>query len=128
MRRSFLTAAAIAGLPLSLGAGPYAVAQTMPAPATSQTAPMAPAAPMGGHHGGMMQGMKAKFDAANTTHDGHLTLAQAQAGNLKIVAANFQAIDLKNRGYITFNDVMAWRLEQLAQKLQQRAAELRAQD
>ena len=129
MRRSFLTAAAIAGLPIGLGAAQLAVAQTMP-PSSTATAPNA--APLQGWHGGrhigMMRAMQARFKAANTSHDGHLTLAQAQAADLKIITANFSAIDTGRRGYVTFNDIMAWRLDQIAQRLQTRAAALRAQD
>ena len=129
MRRSFLTAAAIAGLPIGLGAAQFAVAQTMP-PSSTATAPAN--APLqgwhGGRHTGMMRAMQARFTAANTSHDGHLTLAQAQAADLKIVVANFSAIDTGRRGYVTFNDIMAWRLDQIAQRLQTRAAALRAQD
>ncbi len=128
MRRSFLTAAVVAGLPIGLGAGQFAAAQTMPAaPATAPTTAAVPGW-QAGRHSGMMKAMQARFVAANTSHDGHLTLAQAQAAGLKIVVASFTAIDTKNRGYVTFNDIMAWRLDQIAQRLQNRAAALRAQD
>ncbi len=46
-----------------------------------------------------------KFEAANTTHDGHLTLAQAQAGNMPMVAQKFSAIDADHKGYVTLQDV-----------------------
>jgi hypothetical protein len=80
------------------------------------------------HDAAMMQKWQQKFDAANTTHDGHLTLAQAQAAGLKPIVAHFAAIDTKNRGYLTFNDVMAWHLDDEAQKMERKAAALRAQD
>jgi hypothetical protein len=97
--------------------------------AQTATAPV-PSAPPGGHwhHGDMIKKWQAKFDAANTTHDGHLTLAQAKAANLIPVETNFTAIDTKNRGYVTFNDILAWRMDQRAQKLEQNAATLRAED
>ena len=85
----------------------------------------------GKHHGdwrGAMQRFQKKFDAANTTHDGHLTLAQAQAAGMKMVVANFSAIDTQHRGYATFNDIVAWRLDTMAARMEKRAAELRAKD
>ena len=83
------------------------------------------------HHGDWRSAMKRfqkKFDAANTTHDGHLTLAQAQTAGMKMIVANFPAIDTQHRGYVTFNDVVAWRLDTMAARMEKRAAELRAKD
>ena len=80
------------------------------------------------HHHGDVKKWHDKFNAANTSHDGHLTLAQAQAAQLKPIVDHFAAIDTAHRGYITFNDIMAWRLDQMAQHMEQRAAALRAQD
>jgi hypothetical protein len=95
-------------------------------------APEAPPQPdMAGRNdkaGGMMRKWQNKFDAANTTHDGHLTLPQAQAARMKPIVDHFAEIDTKNRGYLTFNDIMAWHLDQQARKMEQRAAALRAQD
>jgi len=94
-----------------------------------QPPPPPPGAPgPRGHDGGMMQRWQAHFDAANTTHDGHLTLAQAQAAGLKPIVDHFAAIDTQNRGYLTFNQIMAWKLDQEAQRLERKAASLRAQD
>ena len=75
-----------------------------------------------------MQRFHKKFDAANTTHDGHLTLAQAQKAGMKPIVTNFAAIDTQHRGYVTFNDVIAWRLDTMAARMEKRAAELRAKD
>jgi len=69
-----------------------------------------------------------KFAAANTTHDGHLTLAQAQAAGLHMVVDHFSDIDMSHRGYVTMNDIAAWRMDDMAKHLEQKAAELRAQD
>jgi len=80
------------------------------------------------HDARMMQTWQQRFDAANTTHDGHLTLAQAQAAGMKPVVKHFGAIDIQNRGYVTLNEIMAWHLDQEAQKMERRAAQLRAQD
>jgi hypothetical protein len=90
-----------------------------------------PGAPPGRPHGGhdaMMEKWHARFDAANTTHDGHLTLQQAEAAGMKPIVAHFTAIDFHHRGYVTFNDIMAWHLDDMAKHLEHRAAELRAQD
>lgn len=72
--------------------------------------------------------MLMNFYAANTTHDGHLTLAQAKAAGLKPVVDHFADIDVKKRGYVTFYDIEAWHLDDIAQHMEQRADELRAQD
>lgn len=48
-----------------------------------------------------------RFTQANTTHDGHLTLHQAKAGDAT-VARNFAAIDKDNKGYVTEDDVRAY--------------------
>lgn len=42
---------------------------------------------------------------ANVTHDGHLTLAQAKAGHLRVVVRNFDAIDAGHKGYATLADI-----------------------
>jgi hypothetical protein len=76
----------------------------------------------------MMQKWQQKFAAANTTHDGHLTLPQAQAARMKTIVDHFAVIDTKNRGYLTLNDIIAWHLDEQAQKMERRAAALRAQD
>lgn len=76
----------------------------------------------------MMKKWQDKFNAANTTHDGHLTLAQAQAAGLKPVVDHFNDIDTHHRGYVTFNEVQAWHLDAVAQRMEQKAAALRAQD
>lgn len=54
-----------------------------------------------------------RFDAANTTHDGRLTQAQAKQG-YKIVARHFHEIDTEGKGYVTQNDIRAWHALQRA--------------
>jgi hypothetical protein len=137
MRRSRTTMFALLGLVALPG---IAVAQTATAPSTTTTTPPM-AAPQGGegmgehhhwhHHEKWHQAMKKfheKFNAANTTHDGHLTLAQAQKAGMTMIVKNFKAIDTQHRGYVTFNDVIAWRLDTMAARMEKRAAELRAKD
>lgn len=68
------------------------------------------------------------FYGANTTHDGHLTLAQAKAANFKLVVDHFNEIDTAKRGYVTFYDIQAWRLDQFADRLEKQAKALRAMD
>ena len=80
------------------------------------------------HHVWSPEQMLMKFYAANTTHDGHLTLAQAKAADFKPVVAHFSQIDTAHHGYVTFYDIQAWRLDELASHLQARANALRAKD
>ncbi|MGH7152848.1 MAG: hypothetical protein ACREF3_02880, partial [Acetobacteraceae bacterium] len=48
-----------------------------------------------------------RFEQANTTHDGHLTLDQAKSG-MKSVARHFDAIDKDHRGYVTEVDIHSY--------------------
>ena len=50
-----------------------------------------------------------RFKAANTSHDGRLTLPQAQTANMPWVTRHFAAIDTQQKGYITMQDVLAYR-------------------
>ncbi len=75
----------------------------------------------------MMQKFQRRFEAANATHDGRLTLDQAQAGNLRSIVKHFNEIDTRHVGYVTLNEVMAWKMDQMAQQMERRAAALRAQ-
>lgn len=80
------------------------------APAFAQAEGSETGAPAKGHH--LMQ----KFEAANTTHDGHLTEAQAESGGMKRVAKNFAAIDTDKKGYVTIEEIRAYRKAQRAAK------------
>ena len=54
---------------------------------------------------GTMAGrLQARFTAADTDHDGKLTLAEAQAG-MPRVAAHFAQIDADHKGYVTLDDI-----------------------
>ena len=57
-----------------------------------------------------------RFEEANTTHDGHLTEPQAQAAHLRGVESHFAEIDSHHRGYITFDEIRAWRAERRAER------------
>jgi hypothetical protein len=48
-----------------------------------------------------------RFEQANTTHDGHLTLDQAHAG-YKSIARHFDAIDRDKKGYVSEDDIRAY--------------------
>lgn len=74
-------------------------AATIALPAYAQTIPAKPV------HTRLT--MQQHFDQANTTHDGHLTLEQAQAG-YKTVARRFDAIDQDKKGYVTLDDIRAY--------------------
>ncbi len=116
----FLATLAVPGL---------ALAQAAPNPPPAMQAPgTPPGPPVQGEHGhlAMEQKMHNRFNAANITHDGHLTLAQATAAGLKPVVKHFAEIDTAKRGYVTFNQVQAWHMDEMAKRLEKKAAELRA--
>jgi hypothetical protein len=50
-----------------------------------------------------------RFNAANTTHDGRLTLEQAQAAQMPRLVRHFDEIDAQHKGYVTLQDIRAWR-------------------
>jgi hypothetical protein len=50
-----------------------------------------------------------RFDTANTTHDGHLTLEQARAGHMVAITRDFAAIDTTQKGYVTVDEIKAHR-------------------
>lgn len=88
-------------LSISMAAAWLAASVPLAANASAQDMPPAASAPAvpGTHR------LQTRFDAANTSHDGHLTLAQAQSGGMRMVARHFDAIDLGHKGYVTLDDV-----------------------
>ncbi len=64
--------------------------------------------------------MQKRFDAANTTHDGHLTLAQAKAAKMTNVVKHFDAIDQGHKGYVTIDDMKTAVASARAAKVQQK--------
>lgn len=54
-----------------------------------------------------IQKMSERFNAADTNHDGKLTLAEAQAG-MPRVASHFEQIDSAHTGSITFDQLLAF--------------------
>ncbi|HEY1855848.1 hypothetical protein [Acidocella sp.] len=138
MRRTTMFAllgVALPGIAVAQTATPSSTAPSSTTPPSAMTQPQGG---MGMHHHHhdrcwhharwAMKRFHKKFDAANTTHDGHLTLAQAEKAGMKPIVKNFAAIDTQHRGYVTFNDVIAWRLDTMAARMEKRAADLRAKD
>ena len=66
--------------------------------------------------------MEERFTAANTTHDGKLTLDQATAGHLRAVARDFAMIDKSKKGYVTLDEIKAHQSEQRAARKAAREA------
>jgi hypothetical protein len=89
-------------------------APTPPAASTSS----GPATPAARPHRGRRT-LAERFDAANTTHDGKLTLAQARAGHMNAVARDFAQIDKEKHGYVTIDDIRSF---QKARREARRAA------
>ncbi|CAM2152046.1 EF-hand domain-containing protein [Pararobbsia alpina] len=79
--------------------------------AQAQTTSGAPAQSARMEH--MLEQLQSRFAAANTTHDGKLTQAQAAAG-MPMVAQHFDQIDVNKAGYVT--------LAQIEDYMQQHAA------
>lgn len=77
------------------------------APGTTAPAPASPAAPVKKHHT-HRRTLQQHFDAANTTHDGHLTKDQAAAANWPYVVNHFAAIDKDHKGFVTVQDIHAF--------------------
>lgn len=102
-------------------ASPLPAMQT-PDPALPDMPP--PGGPWHHDYGAMMKKMQDEFNAANTTHDGHLTLAQV--AGLRLVVDHFGDIDTTHRGFVTFNEVQAWHMDDMSMHLEKRAPELRA--
>ena len=64
------------------------------------------AEPAPGNHA--RRGTEQHFTDANTTRDGKLTLEQAKTG-FKSIARSFPQIDVAHHGYVTLDDIKAWK-------------------
>jgi hypothetical protein len=69
--------------------------------------------------------MAQRFATANTTHDGHLTEAQAKAG-LPAVYRHFQDIDTEHKGYVTTADLKTYDHAQYVKRMQAKKAKAAA--
>ncbi len=87
------------------------------APATDAPATMAAPARKRAKRVSMQQ----RFDAANTTHDGHLTRAQATAANWGYVTKHFDVMDSTKKGYVTVADIHAFGSATRAARMQKKA-------
>ncbi len=98
-----------------------AAAQTTPNAPIPQASTVAPAqtptpaaatpdaAPRHGHARKGYLSLDKRFQMANSTHDGHLTLDQARSAEvMHTVAENFDSIDKDHKGYVTEDDIRAW--------------------
>lgn len=134
MRRFLLASAIVLAPGFALAQNAGGDNPSSPPAGTAEMGPGTEHDPMVGPHGGKWhhkmgpEKMLMDFYAANTSHDGHLTLAQAKAANFTPVADHFSSIDVKKRGYVTFYDIQAWQLDSFAQHLEARADALRAKD
>jgi hypothetical protein len=77
------------------------------------------------HHG--RRSAAEHFADANTTHDGRLTIEQATAG-YKSIAKSFNQIDVAHHGYITMDDIKAWRAAKKAARMASKHAASDAAD
>ncbi len=103
------------------GSTPPALPQrpTTVEPPTAPTSPATPATTPARH---ARRNMDERFTAANTTHDGKLTLDQAKAGHLRAVVRDFAMIDKSKRGYVTLDEIKAHQSEQRAARKAAREA------
>jgi hypothetical protein len=82
---------------------------TFPALAADPATPDAPSA----RTHPVRQTAKQHFIDANAAHDGHLTREEAKTGYVT-VARHFDEIDVDHKGYVTEDDIRAWRTMQKA--------------
>ncbi len=105
-------------------ASPFALAQVAGEdlagpPATTQPQsqpPLSAQPPAQAHQHAQGERFIDRFQAANTTGDGRLTLAQAQAGSMPMIVRNFSAIDTQHKGYVTLQDIRAYRQQMRAMR------------
>jgi pyruvate/2-oxoglutarate dehydrogenase complex dihydrolipoamide acyltransferase (E2) component len=90
-------------------AAPTPAAPTPAAPAAAAPAAAAPTTPR-------RAAFTRRFEAANTTHDGHLTKAQAHAAHLTATVRHFNAIDKDHKGFVTLDDLRTYAAAQRAQR------------
>lgn len=91
----------------TMTAPPNTAPAATPAPATTAAPATTPAPATAAAPSRTRRSMSDRFAAANTTHDGKLTLEQARAGRLRSVVRDFDQIDTTKRGYVTLDEVKA---------------------
>ncbi|GGC95906.1 EF-hand domain-containing protein [Undibacterium terreum] len=63
--------------------------------------------------------LKQQFDAADTSGNGAVTAVQARAAGLGYVAKNFEQIDTRKRGKVSFEEVKDYLQQRQKQQLRQ---------
>ena len=105
-----LASVLIAGVAQAQGSAPSSSQQEpAPAPPAASAPSTTSSRPAHPHRG--RRTLAERFDAANTTHDGKLTLSQARAGHMNAVARDFDKIDKDKHGYVTIDDIRAFQKE-----------------
>jgi hypothetical protein len=97
------------------GAPPPGYGQSGPPPGYGQAGPgpgPGPSPQGRAEHGSL----RARFEAANTTHDGRLTMQQAQAAGLRQLVRHFTQIDREGKGYVTLQDIREFRAARHAER------------
>jgi hypothetical protein len=102
MRLGIYPLAFAAAVMLTCNPGAPARAQSVPKADTAQPESQQPRRPY--------RTLAERFDRANTTHDGHLTRAQAEGGMPRI-AEHFDEIDTAGKGYVTLDQIRAYAAE-----------------
>lgn len=101
-------------LPLVLMASPAATAGDAKAevpmrdpwlPPSAREAASAPLTRGAALHGQVEAKLRQSFDAADVEHSGSITLDQAKAANLGVVVNNFERIDVRKMGRVSFEDL-----------------------
>jgi len=107
---AFMGLAMLSAAHAQTATAPAAAAPSTPPPpaaTTPETPPALTARPITPqtHH---RMTMAQRFEAANTSHDGHLTLVQAKSANMSVVVKNYDQIDTSKKGYVTLDDIHAY--------------------
>ncbi len=126
VQASAQTTAPITSAPLTAPAPATPAPAAAPAPASAAPASAAPAAAAPAttpkatakKHS---QTLQQRFDAANTTHDGHLTKDQATAAKWGYVTSSFSKIDKDHKGYVTVEDIRGYAKTKHATKTKTKA-------
>jgi hypothetical protein len=118
MNRNIIVPAALALLAMQVQAHAQTAAAPAPQVTTTMPSPQAPAAAPGTaapeSRPRYRQTMQQRFDAANTSKDGHLTKEQAEAAKWTYVTRHFDAIDKSHEGFVTVADIRGYARAQRA--------------
>lgn len=92
---------------LAMAAPPLAAKAQTAAPTTQQNSvkPQIPSQPAPAQPAPKSNRLAKRFAAANTTHDGRLTLDQAKSAKWRQVVKRFGKIDADSKGYVTEQEI-----------------------